>query len=183
MATASANDTLLGIYLNDHLAGATAGAALARRLADTEGDQPGGVVLRPIAAEIDEDRAALRDMMAALEVPARRYKIWAAWIGEKVSRLKPNNRLRTRSPLSRVLELEAMRLGVEGKSAGWRTLRARAETEPRLDATRLDALIDRAQRQIDQLERLRLRAAADAFGGEVEPVEDGGQRRRSEFGS
>jgi hypothetical protein len=165
-----ADAALLGIYLNDHLAGAVAGGGLAHRLAEAEGQPPGGGELRKLAAEVEEDRAALLDMMAALEVPVRHYKTWAAWTAEKLARLKLNGRLVGRSPLSRVVELEAMRLAVEGKAAGWRTLRARAETDSRLDSARLDGLIDRAQRQIELLERLRVRAAADVFGGGAEPV-------------
>lgn len=171
MAAALNDNTLLGIYLNDHLAGAVGGGELARRLAGAEREWAGGEVLQRLASEVAEDRAALLDMMTALDVPVRHYKTWAAWAVEKVSRLKLNGRLVVRSPLSRVVELEAMRLGVEGKSAGWRTLRVRAGTDSRLDSTRLDELIGRARRQIDQLERLRVRAAAEAFGGEVEPVE------------
>jgi len=151
--------SLLGIYLNDHLAGAVAGTDLAKRLAAAEG----GEVLPRLAAEIDEDREALLEQLAALDVPVRHYKTWAAWAAEKVARLKLNGHLLSRSPLSGVIELEAMRLGVEGKAAGWRTLRALAETDSRLDATRLDGLIDRALRQIDELEQLRVRAAAETF--------------------
>ncbi len=162
---------LLGIYLNDHLAGAVAGTNLARRLAVAERAWTGGDVLARLADEIDQDRRTLLTIMSTLNVPVRQYKVIAAALAERASRVKPNGHLLTRSPLSRVLELEAMRLGVEGKAAGWRTLRIRAETDTRLDATQLDSLITRAQRQIDQLERLRIRAAADAFGGSVEPVE------------
>lgn len=165
-------DALLGIYLNDHLAGAVAGSDLAKRLADAERAWA-GAVLDPIAREIQEDQEALREMMAALGVPVRRYKTLAAWAGEKVSRLKLNGRLLTRSPLSRLVELETMRLGVEGKAAGWRTLRMRAEHDPRLDAARLDELINRAREQIDQLEKLRVRAAAETFGGRTATVEAG----------
>jgi|SRR5262245_31203383 len=104
-------------------------------------------------------------MLAALDVPVRTYKSWAMWTAERLGRLKLNGRLLRRSPLSRVLDLEAMLLGVEGKAAGWRTLRARAESDTRLDAGRLDALIDRAYLQIDELERLRVKAAAEVFGG------------------
>lgn len=168
MGSTTGETGLLGIYLNDHLAGATGGTALARRLADAERNRPGADVLARLADEIDEDRTALLEMMAALDVPVRRYKTVAAWVAERVARFKPNGHLISRSPLSRVVELEAMRLGVEGKAAGWRTLRVRAERDPRLDAARLDTLIARARKQIDDLERLRVRAAAEAFGGEVE---------------
>jgi hypothetical protein len=159
--------TYLGIYLNDHLAGAVAGTGLAKRLAAEED----GEVLPRLAAEIDEDRETLLELMATLDVPVRRYKTWGAWAGEKVTRLKLNGHLLSRSPLSRVIELEAMRLGVEGKAAGWRTLRARAETDSRLDATRIDGLIDRARRQIEELEQLRVTAAAEVFDGDAAAVE------------
>jgi hypothetical protein len=152
---------LLEIYLNDHLAGATAGVGLARRLADAEaGWAPD---LGRIAREIREDRSALLELMRQLDVRLQRHKSVLAWAGEKAARLKPNRRLVRRSPLSRVLELEAMRLGVEGKVAGWRTLREVAETEPRLPAARLDALLARARAQAEDLEKLRVRAVTEAL--------------------
>ena len=160
-----AEDTLLGIYLNDHLAGATAGTELAGRVAGESRGRAGGEVLGRLAADIAEDRAALLDVMSALHVPVRHYKVWLGWVGEKVARLKPNGRVLTRSPLSRVLELEALQLGIEGKSALWRTLRARAETDTRLSAERLDDLIDRARRQLATVAKIREGAVAQAFGG------------------
>jgi hypothetical protein len=152
---------LLGIYLNDHLAGATAGVELARRAAGLHGHTDAGSALRQFAAEVTQDRAALLDMMAALGVPVRSYKVYAAWIGEKAGRLKLNGRLLSRSPLSSLEELEMMRLAVEGKAAGWRTLRTLAGTGSRLDAGRLDELIARAGSQADMLEELRVRAAEE----------------------
>jgi hypothetical protein len=83
----------------------------------------------------------------------------AAWMGEKAGRLKFNGRILSRSPVSDLEELEPPRLGVEGKAAGWRTLRILAGTDVRLDAERLDELISRASSQADQLEELRLHAA------------------------
>jgi hypothetical protein len=102
--------------------------------------------------------------MASLGVTVRAYKVGAAWIGEKAGRLKFNGSLIARSPLSDLEELEMLRLGVEGKAAGWRTLRARADTDARLDAVRLDELISRASSQADQLEELRVRAANRVLG-------------------
>ena len=151
---------MLGIYLNDHLAGATAGSELAHRMTRSHRAQEEAVPLGRLAAEIAQDRSALLDIMASLGVTARAYKVRAAWIGEKAGRLKFNGRLLARSPLSDLEELELLRLGVEGKAAGWRTLRAQADTDARLDAGRLDELISRASRQADQLEELRVRAAS-----------------------
>jgi hypothetical protein len=155
---------LLGIYLNDHLAGATGGAELARRLAGSQQGSAADGTLQGLAAEIAQDRAALLDIMGALSIPVRAYKVYAAWIGEKAARLKLNGYLLTRSPLSGLEELEMLRLGVEGKAAGWRTLRALADSDNRVDSARLDELISRARRQADLLEELRVRAANQVTG-------------------
>ena len=158
----SAQDPL-GIYLNDHLGGATAGLQLARRMAGAQQVPAAQPDLRQLSGEVAEDRAALLDIMGTLGVPVRSYKVWAAWAGEKAGRLKPNGHLTTRSPLSNLEELEILRLGVEGKAAGWRTLRALADTDGRLDAGRLDELISRARRQAEFLEESRVRAAREVI--------------------
>ena len=167
MVTVPLDDTLLGIYLNDHLAGATAGADLARRVSGENRDQEGGQALSRLAAEIAEDRVALLALMAALDVPVRYYKVWLGWLGEKAGRLKPNGRILARSPLSRVIGFEMLLLGIEGKAALWRTLRARAEIDTRLHTERLDDLLDRAGRQQVTVEEFRAWAVTTAFGGEA----------------
>jgi hypothetical protein len=161
----SSRNGLLGIYLNDHLAGATGGLELARRVAASPG--PDGDVRKRLVTEIAQDRAGLQDIMAALGIPVRGYKVGAAWIGEKVARLKLNGHVLTRSPLSSLEELEMLRLGVEGKATGWRTLRVLAETDHRVDTARLDELLARARRQADLIEELRVRAAAKIVGHEA----------------
>jgi len=152
--------SMLGIYLNDHLAGATAGTELAHRMARSHGAGEDNGTLRRLAAEIAQVRAALLESMAALGIKVRSYKMGAPWIGERAGRLKFNGRLFARSPLSDLEELEILRLGVEGKAAGWRTLRALADTDPRLDPACLDELISRARRQAGALEDLRVAAAS-----------------------
>ncbi|GLY85854.1 hypothetical protein [Actinoallomurus iriomotensis] len=158
--TAEADPGLLGVYLNDHLAGATLGSELSARLVSAHRDSEDGAVLERLATEIREDRAALIELMAALEVPVRQYKVLLAWAAEKAGRFKPNGRLLERSPLSSLEELEAMTLGVVGKSGCWRVLRTLADHDDRLDPERLDDLLDRAERQAETLEELRLRAGA-----------------------
>lgn len=85
-------------------------------------------------------------------------------MAELTGRGKLNGTLLSRSPLSDVIEIEMLRLGVLGKAAGWRTLRAKAGSEPRLNADWLDSLIDRAHQQSELLEEMRVRAAEVAFG-------------------
>jgi hypothetical protein len=144
-------------------AGATAGLELARRTAGAHRGTEAGTTLTRLATEIQEDRAALQEIMTALEVPVRQYKVATAWAAEKVGRLKLNGRLLDRSPLSSLVELETLRLGVEGKACLWRTLLLVAKHEPRLDPSRLDALLERATSQLEALEAMRMDASAEVF--------------------
>lgn len=155
----------LGIYLNDHLAGATSGVELARRAAGARREAAAGEALARLADEIAEDRRALMEIMAALGVPVRRYKAYAGWLAEKAGRAKPNGHLLSRAPLSDLLELEIMRLGIEGKAACWRTLRAVADRDDRVNGERLDELFARAARQIDTVAELHAQTADRLFGG------------------
>ncbi|HEX4833508.1 MAG TPA: hypothetical protein VH478_20725 [Trebonia sp.] len=147
---------LLGVYLNDHLAGAIAGVHLVRRMsAAAEPGSDAATILGKLATQITADRAALIAMMDALGIPVRGYKALAAWAAQRAGSLKPNLRLLSRSPLSDLEEAEALRLGVEGKADCWRTLRLLADHDDRLDAARLDHLLARAIRQSVMLEELR----------------------------
>ncbi|MEW2412999.1 hypothetical protein AB0953_04620 [Streptomyces sp. NPDC046866] len=161
-------ERLLGIYLNDHLGGATAGVALSRRMSRAHRGTPSEAPLAALAQEIAEDRDSLREVMTALDVPVMTARSLAASLAEKAGRLKLNGRILSRSPLSDVLELEALRLGVEGKLVMWRCLQGIARTDDRLaehhiDEAVLDRLLFRAARQIGVLERLRVAAAERAF--------------------
>jgi hypothetical protein len=159
----------VAIYLNDHLAGATAGMELARRSLGANRGTPFEDPLARLATEIAEDRAALLEVMSRLEVARDPLKVWAGWIAEKVGRAKPNGRIAGYSPYSRVLELELLALGVEGKRALWRALERVAGDDARLTGIDLEALVRRAEGQRRLVERQRIRAAEIAFGPPAAP--------------
>ena len=154
----------LSTYLNDHLAGSTAGVNLARRAAESNEGMSYGPVLATLAAEIQEDRQSLLDVMERLSVGQDRLKLALAWGAEKAGRLKLNGELRGYSPLSRLEELEALSLGVEGKLGLWRTLQRTRGSDPRLSGVDLDELVRRARSQRRRLENQRARAADEALG-------------------
>jgi hypothetical protein len=156
-------DDRLSIYLNDHLAAATAGANLARRAASSNEGTEYATGLRSVAAEVEEDRVALMDVMRRLAVGTDRLKIALARGAERAGRLKLNGQLLGYSPLSRLEEIETLSLGVEGKLALWRALRSTHGLDPRLAEIDFDELVDRARSQRRRLERLRLRAADEAL--------------------
>ncbi|MGH8894577.1 MAG: hypothetical protein ACRDWY_14925 [Actinomycetes bacterium] len=155
---------MLEIYLNDHLGGATGGVELVRRAAAAQRGTRNGPELRQLAEEIAADRETLLAIMRRLDVPVRLYKVGAGWAAEKVGRLKLNGAWVGRSPLSSVVELEGLLVGVNGKAALWRTLRGLADADPRLDAAELDGLMRRADDQLKRIEDLRLVTSLDVFG-------------------
>jgi hypothetical protein len=153
----------LSIYLNDHLAGATVGVELSKRTAAANEDSEYGAFMSELAHEIAEDRASLERLMERLDVKKDRVKTTGAFIGEKFGRLKPNAHLTSYSPLSRVIELEGLTLGVTGKLGLWKALLAIADQDERLDAEELHTLIERSEAQQRGLEEHRLRATTETF--------------------
>lgn len=152
----------LKIYLEDHYAGATAGLELARRAAGANSGTAYGDVLERIAREVEEDRDSLRAIMTVLGVGPDRFKVAGAWAGEKAGRLKLNGHLTGYSPQSRVIEIEGLVLGVTGKRCLWTGLRHVAPQESGLDLEELDRLVERADRQLAELEEQRLKAVSEA---------------------
>jgi hypothetical protein len=153
---------LLGIYLNDHLAGAMGGIELARRCLSNNRGTPLEADLEKLVREIEEDRVVLEGLMERLRIPRSPVKAPVAWALEKVGRLKLNGRLLEYSPLSRVVELELLSSGVETKRSMWTALKRLADEGIDLGLD-LEDLIGRARRQRRMLERRRLEAAVAAF--------------------
>jgi hypothetical protein len=151
---------LLDVYLSDHLAGAAAGLELARRMADSQSEPE----LVQIANQIEADRETLREVMSAVGVSPPLLKVALGWVGEKAGRLKLNDRLFGRSPLSSVIELESLIAGVSGKLELWRALATIAPSDGRLASFEFDRLASRAEDQRRRLEDLHAQAVREALG-------------------
>ena len=100
--------------------------------------------------------------MGELGVKTDHLKVAAGWVGEKIGRLKPNAQLRGYSPLSPLVELEGLSIGIHGKLAMWRALAEVAE-ELGLDRERLQGLAVRAESQQADVERHRVDVARRAL--------------------
>ncbi len=158
------DDKLLTSYLNDHLAGATAGRDLFRRAAKShQGDELGGQ-LSDLAQEVDDDRKVLIDTMTTLGIRRNPASVVLGVTAERLGRLKPNGFVIRRSPLSDVVELEGMRLAVAAKLAGWEMLLAVAAEDTRLDRTALEDSVRRANDQLERVRTLHLQVAAQQLG-------------------
>lgn len=147
---------LLGIYLNDHLAGSTAGVERARMTRDANQATEFAAPLTVLCEEIEEDRDSLVSIMDDLGVGRSKVKPAIGWLGERVGRLKPNGQLRGYSPLSRVVDLEMLLLGISGKLRLWTLLTDLLDGESTAD---LPTLVRRAERQRATVEELQSRAA------------------------
>ena len=154
---------LLAIYLNDQLALVVAGRELARRAERENVGTDLGTFLQRLALEVTEDVDTLERIMKRLDLPISSIKPPLAVVAERVARFKPNGRVRGYSPLSRFLELESLALGLEGKKVLWSNLRDLAGVSGRLDDVDLEALVERARRQRDELERHRVEAGRVAL--------------------
>lgn len=169
---------LLHIYLDDHWAGAGGGSALARRLASNNADTPWSDALSQLANEVEADERTLEDVRTALGAPDRALsdrligdtKRVAALAGERLGRFKLNGSMLGYSPLSRVLEVEAMMAGVEGKRRLWSALAQRGVARD-LASFDFEHLQHRADTQLDLLRTFHHTAAAVAFGptGQLDP--------------
>jgi hypothetical protein len=165
---------LLAIYLNDHLAGSVVGENLAKRIArQNEGNEYGRKV-GEIAREIKEDQATLLDIMRRAGVRRKQIRLAMARVAEPVTRLKPNGRLIGYSPLSRVLELEGLIMGITGKLEMWRSLQA-IENGSRIGGVDFDLLAAWRRTSAIAEEDLRLKARREALRGHV-PISFGSRR-------
>jgi hypothetical protein len=153
----------LDVYLNDHLAGATGGIELCRRALRENSGTDLGAFLERLLREIVDDRRALEEVSVRLGTDRSPFKPAAAWALEKVGRVKLNGRVRGYSPLSRLIELEALQAGVSAKRSLWQVLAVAFPEDPRLQGLDLGALVQRADSQLGGIEAQRLAVATAAF--------------------
>ena len=154
----------VAIYVEDHLALSLGGIRLAKRaLAENQGT-PFADFLGRLLPELEEDRAALKDIARALGSGGSALKEAAVVLGELAGRLKLNGRLFEYSPLSRLWELEGLMAGTESRRGLWKLLAKLRKRDPRLQPFDVERHEERARHQREELDRWRQRAADVAFG-------------------
>jgi len=146
---------LLAIYLNDHLTAATAGVELVKRSRGSNEGTDLGAFLADLENDLEDDLAEVKTAITRFGVRRDRAKQLAGWTGEKLGRFKLNGRLTGYSPLSRVVELEALMVTIDWNGAMWRSLGELDE--------RYSALADRAERRHAEIEEHRATAVAEAL--------------------
>lgn len=124
--------SLLPAFLGDHLALSTAAAELGRRAAGTPTREHLDGPLASLADDLAADRLAVLRVHEILEIPRDRVKDRAAWLGEKLGRLKLNGRLTSASPLSAVTELQGLAALCGALAGFWAGVQASAGDDPRI---------------------------------------------------
>lgn len=122
--------------------------------------------LAGLADEIKADDRTLGELRRVLGVRSGLFKRAVARVAAGVAPLKLNRRLVGYSPLSSVLEAEAMMAGVTAKKCLWAAMQSRGDLTSRFD---FELLENRAQDQIGLLTGFHEAAAKAAFTGDSVP--------------
>ena len=157
-------DRPMDIYLNDHMSGAMLGSELAGQIRDRNEGTPLGDAMVGIAADIEEDRRSLSDLMDALEVSRNPVKKAGGWAAEKWTRVKFSGAGSGDAEHGNFMALETLTLGVAGKLCLWIALHSVADRYDALSEGEIERLIGRAEAQHEALERFREQAAVSLLG-------------------
>jgi hypothetical protein len=153
----------LATYVHDHLAGATFAVSLLGDLKEQRIDAEVAALAPRLLLEIEEDRSVLVALSKHVSKSEGAFKRAVAWVAQRTARLK----LTLSDPLGVFEAVEMLALGVQGKRALWTALAGIAAADERLSGIDFDLLIQRAERQHQQLETLRLQLATRALGSEI----------------
>jgi hypothetical protein len=162
------NDALT-TYLQDHLAGALHAIELLKAMREHFPGQPLGIFAGELLSEVETDRDVLANLTKRLGGTVGGMKEWAAWLTEKVSRLKLKHG--SADGLGTFEALEFLVIGIHGKRALWRAMEAVAPNDPRLHDIDFAKLIARAENQHQRVEERRLACAQSVFGN-AEPTSE-----------
>jgi uncharacterized protein (UPF0548 family) len=155
---------LLAIYLNDHLAALTVGRQLVKRMLGSSKDDAIRSFLDGLRPEIESSEREVERLLREIGSSPSRVKRGAAWAAERAGLLKFNGSLTGYSPLSRLLELEGLRVILEAERALWRSLERSASQLAPGDGDFAERA-QRAEQRLERAEQLRLLAADVALAG------------------
>lgn len=160
--------TVLGQYMQVHLAGAAAGIDLfhisGSRITDAETRR----AVQEMHAELVDERQRLVRM--AESVGAGDPHLFSALtrLGAQATRLGPNGDFLRQTALTDLTVLETMRDAVAGKIAGWQALLTVVDQYDALDREEIEWLLAQGEEQHDRLTEAHRRAASKALAVDAE---------------
>jgi len=147
----------LDTYLNDHMAGATAGTNLAQMAAQEHQTDEHGPFFSEIYSEIQADKDTLQQLIEALGVDESATKTALAEVGSKV--MAPKFTAGEDDQLNAFVTLETLSIGVEGKVCMWKALKTVESDYPAFEGFDIDALLASATSQREKIEAQRQKVA------------------------
>lgn len=167
-------DARLASYLRDHHSLVTSELALAERAVraniGTEYETP----LRGVLEDAGHDLVAVSSVLEVLGVEISTLRTKAVRLGEMLGRLKFNGPIqRGYSPSSRVLEIEALVMLLQGRLALCQTLRTALSSDELPDDVDVNDLEQRTASQLETLRNLHRQASQTAFAGLTPPSQRG----------
>jgi len=151
----------LDTYLNDHIAGATAGTNLAKMAAQEHQTDEHGPFFSEIYAAIQADFDTLQELARALGVEESAGKSALAEVGSKL--MGPKFTGGDDDELNAFVTLETLSIGVEGKVCMWKALKTVAADYPAFGNYDIDDLLERAVSQREKIEDQRQMMAPRAL--------------------
>jgi hypothetical protein len=151
----------LDTYLNDHMAGATAGCNLAQMASEEHQTDEHGPFFSEIYAEISADKDTLQQLMDALGVEASSSKTALAEVGSKL--MGPKFTGGDDDALNAFVTVETLSIGVEGKVCMWKALKTVEADYAAFEQFSIDDLLARATSQREKLEAQRQKIAPAAL--------------------
>ena len=155
------SDRLMLIYLKDHLAAATLALQVAKRCLANNPEDPLGASLRWLVGDLEDDRGKIEKILRMLGGAPDRVKNVAVWLAERSGRLKLNGRILGYSDLSRLEELEGLRMLLDFHLSLWRSVGGLGDE--RLEGYDFKLLLSRADDHMRALEDHLAAAAARAL--------------------
>ncbi|MDQ3723799.1 MAG: hypothetical protein M3376_12240 [Actinomycetota bacterium] len=147
----------LDTYLNDHMAGATAGTNLAKMASEEHQTDEHGPFFSEIYAEIKADKETLQKLMDALTVDDSATKTALAEVGSKL--MGPKFTAGEDDRLNAFVTLETLSIGVEGKVCMWKALKTVESDYAAFEQFDIDDLLARAVSQREKIEVQRQKMA------------------------
>lgn len=157
-ASRRVNARFLRSYVSDHIAVAAAIGGLARRMASAQRWQAHHAELERLVRVLADDERELQAVLSRRGIRRVTLKALLARPAELGGRLKVNGRLIKGSPLTPLVELDGLRVGLAACQVPWQALR-----EVGVDPDRAAQAAERLRHEQDYLERILPLVAAGAF--------------------
>jgi len=156
------SNNAISIYLNDHLAIMSAESELIQRTARANPSTPLSECLWEIFTELRQQKDAVTAAIDRRGGQVSLIKQNAAWLLEKLGRLKFNGTVASYADLSRVVEIEAMIAAGEARLTMWKVL---LESTSEIGYTRslYEAFHDNTKQGLKALRHHHGEAASIAF--------------------